>query len=659
MTETSEQIETDKESKSLGETEVSLWLKKIKKQLEAEKDWREDARNAEKIYQGEDNASIYFNILHSNTETLTPALYNSQPVPDVRRRWDSSDVIAKQVVDVSERLLIFSLDQYDFDDVAECLVKDAYVAGRGVTRLRYEPTVQDTTITDQHCQMEHVPWDKFIPGPARSWARMPWVAFEHSLSRDELVKLNPEKGKEIGLDAKENDKDDKDEENGVFKAAKVYEIWDKESGRVIFIAENEKDFPLKIIQDPIGISDFFPCPKPLQPISKLRSLVPVCPYEIYKDLVEELNKVTKRINRLIGQLKVRGLVDASISKDFEQMIDCGDGEYQPAQNATAFAQGSGGIEQAIAHWPMEPTIAALAQLYAQREQIKQVIYEVTGLSDILRGSSDARETLGAQQIKTQWGSLRIQNLQNAVAKWAREVFRKKTDLFSKHYDEEVISRITALPSNEEQAAVWPQVMQMFKSEMMSFRIDVETDSTIRADMVRSQETMNQFLQSTGQFASAMGGIIQVKPELMPVIIEIYTAFARKFKLGKQAEDALDQLQTQATEQEQQQEQPNPEQEQAAREAQQEQQRFEMEMQINQQRMQADAHKMKIEQQRAQIDLQNKQADAQIKQLELSIKQQLGELDIMIKQADLSAKEQAAAIAAETKITDLNLKRQNG
>ena len=32
------------------------------------------------------------------------------------------------------------------------------------------------------------------------------------------------------------------------------------------------------------------------------------------------------------------------------------------------------------------------------------IYQIMGLSDIMRGATDAHETLGAQQLKTQYGS---------------------------------------------------------------------------------------------------------------------------------------------------------------------------------------------------------------------------------------------------------------
>lgn len=653
-------IETDSEAKSLGSSDVQLWLEKIQCQLDKEKDWRDEAKRAEKIYEGDDKQNIYFNILHSNAETLIPALYNSQPVPDVRRRWDNSDPVAKQVVDVTERLLIFSIDQYDFDDVAVGMALDGYVAGRGVTRLRYEPTVHEGRITSQATQVEHVPWDLFIPGPAKSWARMPWVAFKHYLSRDELVKLSGEKGKDISLDCEDGRKEGgSKEDKGVYKSAIVYEIWNKASKEVIFIAESQKDYPLKVVKDPLELAGFFPCAKPFQPINRLRSMVPVCPYTIYEDLVAELNDVTRRIQRLTKQVRVTGIVDNSIEADVRALEDTADGEFITARNSSAFAQGGGGLEKGIAYWPLDSIITSLAQLYQQREQIKQTIYEVTGLSDILRGATEANETATAQNIKTQWGSLRIQNLQSAIAKWAREVFRQKVDLFTRHYEPAMISQITALPSTPEQEQQWPQVIQMFQSDMVTFKIDIETDSTIRADMVRSQETMNQFLAATGQFAQNMGGIIQLKPDLLPTVVEIYTSFARKFKLGKQAEDALDQLQTKTVEQEQnpQPEQPDPAQEQAKMEMQMAQQKAQLEQQSAQSKIAIEQQRGQLEQQKAAVDLQARQIEAQLKQQELAYNQQMAELEIMIKQAELEIKQQSAAIDAGAKIESINAQRE--
>lgn len=548
-----QQIETDAEAQASGKSFVQLWLDKIERAEDDEEDWHEDAEAAIKIYEADDDKTS-FNILHSNIETLCPALYNSSPIPDVRRRYGDADPVAKFVVDMTERALSYLIDQYDFDAEMIACLKDAALPGRGVMRVRLESqmveqvnpmTGEPVEVTGpQTLTAERVPWDKWGRGPARSWPNVPFVWFEHDLTRDELMKLNPEVGSKIEIEAKESEDDSEGAERGIYKTICVYEIWDKASRSVIFITESHKDEPLKVERDPLGLEGFFPIPPPLQQVVRVSSLTPVCPYAVYQALVEELDVITKRIRKLVGQLKVRGLVDASLKADLDSLRSMDDGQYVAAtDNAARLATGGGGLESGIAHMPLEPTVKALQQLYVQRDAIKQTIYEVTGLSDILRGATKADETATAQNLKAQWGSLRIQQMQAAVARLARDVFRLKVEIMAKHYTPENLLAMTNLPdpAKPEQQQYVEQAIQLFKGGQRGFRIDIETDSTIRADMMRSQEQMNLFLAGTGQFAQAMMGVVQLAPEMLPVITEVYTAFARKFKLGKQAEDALDGL----------------------------------------------------------------------------------------------------------------------
>jgi hypothetical protein len=53
--------------------------------------------------------------------------------------------------------------------------------------------------------------------------------------------------------------------------------------------------------------------------------------------------------------------------------------------------------------------------------------------------------------------------------------------------------------------------------------------------------MVSFVQGTAQYAQAMGPLIGLNPGLMPAAVQLYAAFARQFKLGKQAEDELERL----------------------------------------------------------------------------------------------------------------------
>lgn len=647
-------IQSDSEAIAGGTTQGELWLKKIERAQLEEKEWREEAKVAVQAYEAsEDKQPIAFNIFHSNIETLIPALYNSSPVPDVRRRFGDSDPIAKQVVDLSERALSYSIDQYDIDAAFVGAIRDAAVTGRGVLRVRYianENGAQDATC-------ERWPWDKFIRGPARSWAKMPWVAFELDLTKDELTKLDPAKAKKMSLGERsdaENDASKSKDPTGVLKTHRMYEIWDKATGRVIFV-DDQKELWAEM-DDPMQLPDFFPVMKPLQPVQRPSSLIPVCQYTVYKPLLDELDTVTKRISKLVKQLRVRGLIDSEMAVDFEGLKTAEDGQYKAAQNAAVFAS-QGGLEKAIAHWPMDPIVKALQQLYLQRDAIKQTIYEVTGISDILRGASNANETATAQNIKNQWGSLRIQRQQAEVSAMARDLFRAKVVLFAKHFSDENLQLMTSLPAPDkpEQQQMWPQVLQLFRSDVRSFRIDIETDSTIRADMTRNQEQMNSFLAGTAQFATAMAGIVQI-PQIgqgaLPVIVEVFTAFARKFKLGKQAEDALDGLSgaVQQMAQQPQQEQPDPEAE-----------KLKMQMQAQQQKAQLDqqtmAAKAQHEERMAQLAEKKASMEIQLKQMELQMKREEMALNLQAKQAEHQMKAQDMALQAHASREESELASQ--
>src|SRR6185295_1686636 len=121
-----------------------------------------------------------------------------------------------------------------------------------------------------------------------------------------------------------------------------------------------------------------------------------------------------------------------------------DGELVPLTGVEHLVDG-GGIDKWIAWFPLEPTVGALNQLVQQREMIKQTIYEVTGISDILRGASQASETATAQNIKQQWGSLRIQHKQQEIQRYARDIFRMKAELFASKFEPQTLEMMSGIP----------------------------------------------------------------------------------------------------------------------------------------------------------------------------------------------------------------------
>jgi hypothetical protein len=664
---------------------VKLWLDQIERSGTDEKDWREDAEKAEGVYQSKQGSrNREFNIFHANIETIVPALYNSTPIPDVRRRFADKDPVGKVVSDIIERSLSFSVDTYDFDGTMHATIKDSEITDRGVARVRYVPYFagegDQETLSYAEVTCEHVPWRDFRRGPGRFWGEVPWEAFRHYLSKDEIAKLVPEdiNIEDIPLNYSSDGsmQKDKDPKADVFQRAMVWEIWDKDSKKVLFICHDYHERVLKTEDDPLELTNFFPTPKPLQAIEQTASLVPVTPLRVYESLVDELNIVTRRITKLIKTLRPRGLYGGN-PLDMKSVGEAEDGELVPATDSMQFMQ-AGGLEKAIHWYPLDPTTMAIKTLYEQREAIKQTIYEVTGIADILRGSTDPGETLGAQQLKAQWGSLRIQRRQSEVARFARELFELKAEIIATKFPWTLLAKMTGieLPTQEQKATVQalmqqvqqaqqmgqevpPQIMaqagkaqeivsQPSQEEVMqllqddisrNYRIDIESDSTIRNDLTRNQQTMNLFLQGTAQFGQAMGPIIMADASMKPVIMEIYGAFARQFKLGRQAEDAIEAATEQAQKTKDQPPPPSPE-----------QQKMEAEKQKQAADMQMAQEKHKMEIEKMKLGLQIEKEKLQLKREEMEMKRQEMALDMEAHQQkmrlDAEAQQQKAAVDAQ-------------
>jgi uncharacterized tellurite resistance protein B-like protein len=656
LSEEAASYESKDEALSSDKTFVTFWLDAIEAASSEEKDWRKEADESVEIYRSDcDEGQAEFNILYSNIETLLPAIYNSTPSPDVRRRFGDRDPIAKSVSDIIERAISYSVDAYDFDAMMQAVLFDSALPGRGVARVRYvpyfapgpdpsqqaegeapespespegesqehadgmDPPEPGEVVTYEEAVCEYVPWKHFRRGPGRVWDEVPWIAFEHFLTRDELKRLNETLGAKAQLDCSlggKGDEDQDEQKSDVLKRGRVWEIWDKDTKEVIFIATGYADAALKRVKDPLGLQNFFPSPRPVQPILTPGKLIPVAPYKAYQPLAEELNQITARIKRLVKQLRVRGIY-ATSQQDIQNLATADDGELVPAQGLEMMMEG--GLDKAIAWWPIEPAVKALAQLYQQRDAVKQTIYEVTGLSDILRGASHASETATAQNIKNQWGSLRIQRMQADVQRFARDLFRLKAEIIATKFSMQNLSMMTGIklvpmeqlqamkaqiaqaqqtgqpvpPEAEEMANAAPlePVEQVLRSDLMrSYRIDVESDSTIRADLTRQQTQMTEFLQGTAQFITSVGPAVQAGEMPPDAAVAIYAAFARHFKLGKQVEDALAKMEEESRKP--QPPKPNPEMEKAKGQMQIEQAKL-------QQQAQADQAKTQLDQQTAQ------------------------------------------------------------
>ena len=458
------------------------------------------------------------------------------------------------------------IDDNHLDTEVEVTAQDAFMAGRGITRVKFDADEEVLVTTspetgeqievgrrmvNERVLYENVSWRDYREGPATRWDSVPWVAFRHKISKEERDRLQSD---EIAaVYAKDKAPADAQEEE---KDCDLWEIWCKQSQKVYFVLQDSGKV-LDVKPDPLGLTGFFPNPQPIQPVTGSGKRTPTCPYTIYKTLAEELDTATKRIGKIMKGLRVRGVI-AGDAEVMDVLAEADDNELVPVANIENLVA-AGGLEKAVMWWPVDKAIAVLAQLYGQREQVKQAIYEITGISDIVRGASNSGETATAQQIKTEWGSLRIRKMQRGIERHARDLFVLTAEIMGQHFSPETMSKLAGME-------IGPEAAMALSAPLDHYRIDIETDSTVRADLTKSRTEMSEFLQGTAQFFSAMAPVVGAAPEAAGPLAKMYAAFARQFNLGKDAEDALDQFMQMAEQAAQKSSGPSPEQMKAEQEA---------------------------------------------------------------------------------------------
>lgn len=673
-------VETRAEEESKGGPEVvRFWRQQIALAGKEEEKWRDSAKRAVDQYAQRTEADgKRWNILYANVETLLPSIFNSEPVPDVRRRFGDPGTAEMVAAQALERSLVYFMDVHPFEQQAGLCVLDSLVPGRGVARVRYEPQIGDGGVSGIETFIEHVGWEDYRQSPAREWADVRWVAYRHKFTREQLKKLNPRIGARMNLSlstdgAKDGGSKPSDIPD-IYKRSECWEIWDRERREVLFISEDWNDGPIQKVSDPYGLRDFWCQPEPIYDVVNSTSLTPVCPYDLYKIHADELNVITRRITGLARILKWRGL-SAGQADALAKLADADDGEILPLDDIAlqaALTQG-GDLGKLIWLWPIDKAIQVLREMIAYRETIKATIYEITGVSDIIRGQTDPNETLGAQQIKSQWGSLRLQRRQRGVQRFCRDLLRIMAEIVAEKMPVEQMAALTniKLPSAAEKQqaqqamqmlqqaqqqaqgqqlppeaqqqmqqvaqqaqdvlskASWEEVQAILKSDTMRcYRIDIETDSTIQNDVTRAQQNLSQFVQSIGALMTGALPVMQSKPDMVPVILETLKSTARTFKLGKALEDAIEKVGPEIS--------PPP-----GKEGQQGDPAAEAQATIQAEQTKAQAS-LKAAEMKAQADMQAEQmrAETSVKVAEMNAQTQL-----RIKEMDLAARQQEAQMDA--------------
>ncbi|MEI6590164.1 MAG: molecular chaperone [Verrucomicrobiota bacterium] len=642
------------------------WYKIVASYERTYKRWEARADRIVKKYKDDSrydrNPNARFNILWSNVQTIQPAIFARLPRPDVSRRFRDNDPIGRVASMMLERALEFEIEHYgDYKSAMNNAVLDRLLGGRGVSWVRYEPhfeadeggepddgyeitedadeaetpegeVVESPERIEYECApVDYVHWKEFGHSPgARTWEEVTAVWRKVYMSRPALVeRFGEEIGGKVPLDTKPaDDKNSYKSEVGVYEAL-VYEIWDKETGKVFWISKSLG----KIIDerdDPLQLENFWPCPKPLYSTLTTDSLEPIPDFVIYQDQARELDTLCDRIDGLINALKVRGVYDAS-SSELQRLFSEGENNTLiPVQNWMAFAEKQG-MKGAIDLVDITPFAQALAQCYQAMEQVKGQIYELMGIADIQRGQSDPNETLGAQIIKSNNASGRLKTMQHAVVDFATSLLTIKAQIICNHFtDETLVSISGAMQLSDEDKQLIPQAIELLRNEAAkNFRIEVTSDSMIYQDEQQEKADRIAFLSAVGSFMQTALPAAQASPELTPMLCEMLKFGVTAFKAGKQLEGIIDQTADDLRKQyEQSKGQPKPppvEIQKVQMQQQGEQQKLQFQAQLEQQKMQMNMELEKAKQeyqaQENQLKFQlEEQRNAQEREMEMRVAQ---------------------------------------
>jgi len=583
-------------------------------------DWWRECSRIETLYRNDRRRAAaqpqQFAVLWSNVETLKPAIYSRPPVPVVARTFGDADPIGRAASMILRRTIQHEIEAYKLDRKIKQVRDDYLLYGRGVLWARYEAEIgkqpqitEDSEELGERVENEAVEWDfvrrdDFLHSAAPNWEAVTWVGRRVRMTQEDGVARFGRKFMNVPLrrDPSWSRRNRTSEAHDVLARAIVYEIWDKRKRQVVWVADGY-DAVLDTIDDPLGLRDFFPTPRPLYATITDSTLVPVPDFQEYAPQVEQLNDLTGRIRAITTAIRASGVYDAKYPEIKRLFQEGTDNELIPVVDYAALSQ-TGGVSKAIELVPMLEMAQTLQTLIEARAQVKSDLYEITGISDVIRGAETASGDKTATEIRTKgrYATLRLSDRQLAMAEYVRDVLRITGEIIAEHFQPETLAQASNWEQSEMAADTAAQmqppqppvagagpgvepgmgvggvpgaaqvqppppaqqvpqeiidefrgvaelkgaplfidaVMLLRNDRLRGFRIDVEDKSTIAIDETEERVARVQFLEAVSGYIQQA---VMIPPELAPILApamgKMLMFGVRGFPIGLELETMLE------------------------------------------------------------------------------------------------------------------------
>ena len=441
---------------------------------------------------------------------------------------------------VMQKTLEIVVDDENSSESVKMAIKDVLLPGRGLCRVRWKPQMKDIELPggplpdgtaptesrkvwEEVCD-EYVYWEDFLCDPVRASADVDWEAFRHLFTKQQLeaeFKGSPQyealktAGRLADILRWTDESAAKSPVGGGaalksagklgdhVKKCMLWEIWSRNTREVIWFCRDAGGIVMRVDPDSYQLKGFYPNPTALLAVTTTDSRIPRAYYDLYAKLAADLDETSARISQLTKKIKARGAYNAA-SRDIADLLTADDGKMLPVDGVDML---NGGLQNHIWMVPIETYVQALQQLYMARDQIKQAVYEIMGISDIMRGATRATETATAQRIKGSMGMSRLEDQKQAAANFVRDLLRLKAELIAQNFDAETLSQMTG-------EDIVPSVMAILRDDFARIcNIDIESDSTVVPDLQAEQQGIAMVMQAVQMVMQGVQGMLMT--QMMP------------------------------------------------------------------------------------------------------------------------------------------------
>lgn len=505
-----------------------VWQRKIS---EAERKYADYHDLIEEIraYYRNDRRRNKQNVFWATVETLKPFLYFKQPTPFVVRSRRSADEVESLAATILERALYWNMKQFDFDSVVKYARNDFLLSGMGILWEQYRPSFyyvgNEMLKRSEQVDTVYVNPIMFLADTKNVdvWEDVEWIARKMYLSVADVAEHFE------GVTA-----DYLTSRFGENAQISVYEIWDKPTKSIYYYSpEYPFDF-LDVYEDTLHLTGFFPCPKPIMATLANDGVIPVPDYVEIKSLLDELDGVNNRMRLTMQALKVSGCYDNS----FPELANILDKDVTLISLADfEKLKDSGGLKGIIDFAPIEQYVTALQALAERRQTIINAIYEVTGVSDVMRGSSQAGETATAVRQKTNFGTLRNQDRQNDMQRFLKDLLKIKAEIICEQFSP---AFLLSFLNPEENADINKSAaaVKLLKSEKLrGMVIDLETDGCFNLE--QEEERTLKIIQNIHNLINQAFNIVSQQPALLPLYRQMLDSAVATMPKARQFSAVMD------------------------------------------------------------------------------------------------------------------------